>query len=298
MLCQVCGRNDAKYVCPACKMQTCSLDCVKRHKEETKCTGVKPKTGFIPLSEMDEATLVRDCRLLDTVVNKASFIKAQNTQSAPKKSNKWQKHLSNTCIDRGITVRFMPSASSRAKGNKTRYDATQKRVFWTLNWRFRSADRKLEYERLIDMIDENATLRDTLMSVIQTSPNDFVSGLNIDDVEILLVAEGAKGGGHYQVEKEYTIQESLFAKTIIEYPIFDVVKKENLDEWKIVTIMDVKEIPIEKPEKVQKVAEETLPTYESIKDALKLDMIKNMLSKTDEAEENKINMEPTFNNKK
>ena len=61
--------------------------------------------------------------------------------------------------------------------------------------------------------------------------------------------------------------------------------------------MDVKEIQVEKPKKIQKVSEEALPTYESIKDALKLDMIKNILSKTDEAEENKITLEPTYTNK-
>ena len=297
MLCQVCGKNDAKYICPACKIHTCCLECVKRHKIENNCTGVKPKTEFVPLSDMNEMTLVKDCNLLDTVANKASFIKSQGSLKTQKKNEKWKKMLSKACVDRGITVQFMPNMSSRAKENKTKYNDSQKKVFWTLKWRFRSAEHKLEYERLIDMIDENATILDTLKSVIQTSPNDYVSSLDINNVDVLLVAEGAKGGGHYQVEKEYTIQESLFAKTVIEYPIFDIVQKECLSEWKIVTIMDVKEIQVEKPKKIQKVSEEAIPTYESIKDALKLDMIKNILSKTDEAEENKITLEPTYTNK-
>jgi hypothetical protein len=35
--CEVCTTGAAKYKCPRCFAQTCSLPCVKRHKEESKC---------------------------------------------------------------------------------------------------------------------------------------------------------------------------------------------------------------------------------------------------------------------
>ena len=35
--CAVCVTAAAKYKCPRCFVQTCSLPCVRRHKEETKC---------------------------------------------------------------------------------------------------------------------------------------------------------------------------------------------------------------------------------------------------------------------
>ena len=32
-----------KYKCPKCNIKSCSLDCVKRHKEEANCDGEKSK---------------------------------------------------------------------------------------------------------------------------------------------------------------------------------------------------------------------------------------------------------------
>jgi hypothetical protein len=37
--CEVCAAAAAKYKCPRCFVQTCSLACVKRHKRERECTG-------------------------------------------------------------------------------------------------------------------------------------------------------------------------------------------------------------------------------------------------------------------
>ena len=42
--CSVCSMGCAKYKCPRCLVQTCSLACVKRHKEDTQCRCVFYKT--------------------------------------------------------------------------------------------------------------------------------------------------------------------------------------------------------------------------------------------------------------
>ena len=42
-LCQQCMVIEHKYKCPRCSFLTCSLTCVKVHKGETGCSGVKEK---------------------------------------------------------------------------------------------------------------------------------------------------------------------------------------------------------------------------------------------------------------
>ena len=63
-LCDVCHTKPFKYVCPGCKTRTCSVECSKAHKAATGCTGTKPDPTFIPLSEMNDDTILDDYRFL------------------------------------------------------------------------------------------------------------------------------------------------------------------------------------------------------------------------------------------
>lgn len=31
--CEICNENQSKYTCPKCLLRTCSLECIKKHKE-------------------------------------------------------------------------------------------------------------------------------------------------------------------------------------------------------------------------------------------------------------------------
>ena len=55
--CEVCCNEEHKYRCPACDIRTCSMTCVRQHKQNTKCTGVRDKVGFVPVKEFNEETL-------------------------------------------------------------------------------------------------------------------------------------------------------------------------------------------------------------------------------------------------
>jgi hypothetical protein len=77
-------------------------------------------------------------------------------------------------------------------------------------------------------------------------------------------------------------RDNLFAKTVIEYPIVDVVPVENLEEWKIVTVLDVKQIEKPKSDVSGEKSPVDLPTYQQIKQALKLDIIQGVLDRAAE----------------
>ncbi|MED6294941.1 Box C/D snoRNA protein 1 [Characodon lateralis] len=63
--CGVCGSEEAKYRCPACFTHTCGLLCVKKHKDDSGCSGVRNKTAFVTLSHFDEMALLSDYRFLE-----------------------------------------------------------------------------------------------------------------------------------------------------------------------------------------------------------------------------------------
>lgn len=39
--CEVCNANSAKYTCPKCEVKTCQIKCVRIHKKELECDGIK-----------------------------------------------------------------------------------------------------------------------------------------------------------------------------------------------------------------------------------------------------------------
>lgn len=56
--CQVCKTKPSKYKCPGCCVRTCSLPCVKAHKESTGCNGKRQLTQFVPLDSFDDNLLI------------------------------------------------------------------------------------------------------------------------------------------------------------------------------------------------------------------------------------------------
>ena len=66
-VCQLCG-EPSRYRCPACDTRTCSLACVRRHKAERECSGVRDVAKKVTISEFDDNALMRDYRFLEGVV--------------------------------------------------------------------------------------------------------------------------------------------------------------------------------------------------------------------------------------
>lgn len=48
----------AVYKCPGCGIGSCSVACVKKHKDETQCDGKRNQVTFIPLSQFTDQQLL------------------------------------------------------------------------------------------------------------------------------------------------------------------------------------------------------------------------------------------------
>ncbi|XP_039598611.1 box C/D snoRNA protein 1-like, partial [Polypterus senegalus] len=67
IVCESCGSEEAKYRCPGCLTHSCSLPCVKRHKLEVGCNGMRDRVAFVPLGKFNEMNLLSDYRFLEDV---------------------------------------------------------------------------------------------------------------------------------------------------------------------------------------------------------------------------------------
>ncbi|KAK3825513.1 MAG: hypothetical protein J3Q66DRAFT_106161 [Benniella sp.] len=65
--CEICDLVVAKYKCPGCFCQTCSLRCSKQHKQDTTCTGVRSRTHFIDRKRYNEQNMMSDYNFLEEV---------------------------------------------------------------------------------------------------------------------------------------------------------------------------------------------------------------------------------------
>lgn len=57
VVCESCGKREARYRCPRCERRSCGVACVRRHKEETGCSGIRDRTSFVPLRAMTDGHL-------------------------------------------------------------------------------------------------------------------------------------------------------------------------------------------------------------------------------------------------
>lgn len=52
--CCICDSLEVKYCCPGCGLRSCSLDCVKEHKDTFQCDGKRNKTEFVKMNQFDQ----------------------------------------------------------------------------------------------------------------------------------------------------------------------------------------------------------------------------------------------------
>ncbi|KAF2346157.1 Zinc finger HIT-type [Trinorchestia longiramus] len=69
-ICSICHSAPARYKCPACSAMTCSCSCVKKHKLQAGCTGIREPVPAVQKEEMDDEMLQRDYRFLESVLSR------------------------------------------------------------------------------------------------------------------------------------------------------------------------------------------------------------------------------------
>lgn len=118
--CSVCLTGTSKYRCPKCSIQTCSMNCSRRHKSLNSCSGAFSPASFLSKKELlTVQSLDRDYNFLSSVESCLDRC-ARNRAKIPSKNHALR--LKKTIEKNGIHYSVFPREMSRAAQNRTFWD--------------------------------------------------------------------------------------------------------------------------------------------------------------------------------
>ncbi|XP_012269747.2 box C/D snoRNA protein 1 [Athalia rosae] len=271
--CEVCGRKNAKYTCPKCEVRTCSLDCVKIHKKELSCDGIRDKTKYVHIKEFTDLDILSDYRLLEEVGRSVdSFQRDPSKKYTRERDLPVHLHKLKTAANqRDTRLEFLPQNFTRHKENTTYYKWKTRELFWRVEWIFPQAEnmkhietRVLESERLstllervLDPLAEKDVSNDTIevmnLKIMHRDRLQYYRAAGLNNIKILLKAEKVKkcDSRFHELDFTETLQENLQKKTIIEFPVLYVILKDHMDMYEVLDTdeeMDEKNEEIQEPE--------------------------------------------------
>lgn len=226
-------------------MKTCRLKCLKIHKKELNCDGIRDKTKFKPLKQITESDLMNDYIFLEDCTHYASarrtdkiklFTAHNNRTVATVKIAKLKKAAAEP--KRQIKLELLLPNFDKRKTNTTFFDWKLKVIFWRIEWRFID-------EKTIIAFDEQCNETKTMMSLISmyfenknaNEPLKRFREHGLEKLMLLLKAEGIRKcqNRFFPIDLSKTLQENLFKRTIVEFPVIYVVFNENIGKYDVIS---------------------------------------------------------------
>ncbi|XP_014685610.3 box C/D snoRNA protein 1 [Equus asinus] len=235
--CETCGTEEAKYRCPRCLRYSCSLSCVKKHKAEMTCNGVRDKTAYVSIQQFTEMNLLSDYRFLEDVARTADHISRDAFLKRPM-SNKHMYFMKNRARKQGINLKLLPNGFTKRKENSTFFDKKKQQFCWHVKLQFPQSQAVYIEKRVPD----DKTINEILRPYIDPEKSDPVIRQRLKayirsqtGVQILMKVEYMQQNlvSYYELDPYKSLLDNLRNKVIIEYPTLHVVLKESSKDMKI-----------------------------------------------------------------
>ncbi|XP_059619850.1 box C/D snoRNA protein 1 [Phlebotomus argentipes] len=238
--CEVCKNIEAKYTCPKCEVKTCSLACLKIHKKELECDGIRDKTRYIPLKKMTNMDYMSDYNFLEGCTR---FVHGRKRLNDKKWSRDLPQHLQRLRMltrQRKTILQFLGRNFTRRKLNSTFYDTKSRKIYWSVEWVFVNAENKRFIEK---KCSEKESVGNLLKKYIDLQHPDATHSelehyrsRGFGGIKVMLKSEGIKCCGNkvYELDLRKSLEENLQKKTIIEFPTLLVIFKELEAEYDII----------------------------------------------------------------
>lgn len=135
--CFTCGVA-AKYRCPRCSVESCSLKCVTAHKSGSGCTGLIDPSEAVALSCFNDRQLRRDFLFLEDCQRSVDVIARSSDfdDERPRQVPKAVLDLREAAKDRGVVCQFLSEGMAKRTRNTSRYDAASDTYTWHVLFRF------------------------------------------------------------------------------------------------------------------------------------------------------------------
>lgn len=239
--CEVCNFNMAKYTCPKCEVKTCQLECLRIHKKELNCDGIRDKTKYIPLKQITESDLMSDYVFLESATNFTSARRTDKIKRCPARNQLSTKEIKlKKAADseaRKIKLSFLLPNFDKHKANKTYYDWKSEVIYWCIEWRFINANNKIIIdERCCESKTMNELIAKYFVSCDALSSLSCYRSKGLENIGLLLKAEGVRKSQNrfYLLDLSKTLQDNLQGKIIVEFPVIFVVFDSDLQEYDII----------------------------------------------------------------
>ncbi|XP_004431623.1 PREDICTED: box C/D snoRNA protein 1 [Ceratotherium simum simum] len=235
--CETCGTEEAKYRCPRCMRYSCSLPCVKKHKAELTCNGVRDKTAYVSIQQFTEMNLLSDYRFLEDVARTADHISRDAFLKRPI-SNKHMYFMKNRARKQGINLKLLPNGFTKRKENSTFFNKKKQQFCWHVKLQFPQSQAVYVEKRVPD----DKTINEILRPYIDPEKSDPVIRQRLKayirsqtGVQILMKVESMQQNlvSYYELDPYKSLLDNLRNKVIIEYPTLHVVLKESSKDMKI-----------------------------------------------------------------
>uniref|UniRef100_A0A8C9AMD5 Box C/D snoRNA protein 1 n=1 Tax=Prolemur simus TaxID=1328070 RepID=A0A8C9AMD5_PROSS len=235
--CETCGTEEAKYRCPRCMRYSCSLPCVKKHKAELLCNGVRDKTAYVSIQQFTEMNLLSDYRFLEDVARTADHISRDAFLKRPI-SNKHMYFLKNRARRQGINLKLLPNGFTKRKENSTFFDKKKQQFCWHVKLRFPQS----QAEYIEKRVPDDKTINEILKPYIDPEKSDPVIRQRLKayirsqtGVQVLMKVEYMQQNlvRYHELDPNKSLLDNLRNKVIIEYPTLHVVLKGSSNDMKV-----------------------------------------------------------------
>ncbi|XP_051021570.1 box C/D snoRNA protein 1 [Acomys russatus] len=235
--CETCGTEEAKYRCPRCMRYSCSLPCVKKHKAELTCNGVRDKTAYVSLQQFTEMNLLSDYRFLEDVARTADQVSRDTFLKRPK-HKKYLFFMKNRARKQDIYLRLLPNGFSKRKENSTVFDHRKQQFCWHVKLQFPQS----QAEYIEKRVPDNKTINEILKPYIDPEKSDPVIRQRLKayvqsqtGIQILMRVENMQQNliRYYELDPYKSLLDNLRNKVIIEYPTFHVVLKGSSGDMQL-----------------------------------------------------------------
>ncbi|KAK3749954.1 hypothetical protein QZH41_013865 [Actinostola sp. cb2023] len=238
VVCESCGGKEVKYRCPSCMRRTCSLQCVKYHKKDFSCSGVRCKTTYVSKTDYNYNNMINDYRFLEDT-DRVAYSASSSQKHKQRHLNNSAKTLLRKSRQSGVILKLMPIGMSKRMTNTSYYNNRSKCIMWKVKWLFPQADSEYVNKRVsenevlielletyIDPVQSNPVIRQRLKPYLQTS---------LDKISVFLKMEyqPANQERYHLLNPSQTLKECLSGKTIIEFPTLHVVLPDKSDMYKV-----------------------------------------------------------------
>lgn len=255
-LCAICHSNKFIYTCPACHVKTCSLECIKRHKKQTECTGTVDQSRFIPKKHLAETPvhINRDYNFLmkmgrdiqvgktDIKSNAKNVFKRGNNSAynrnkrfKPDSNSDPRLELVNQCFPASTNISIkrmntmvvmLPEGMSRSSNNKTGYDKKLQTFTWTVQWVFTDQDGLVIKDFLSYRINENSTLKDAVPMNVLTGLREDIKSEQLKFYLQNIIRFDLAKQTYIPLALDLLLTEALKDTVVLEYPTIHVTTKD------------------------------------------------------------------------